>query len=237
MWRTIVFYVLMFFFLIALGGGSAALGVPAEISLAQLAPGIAGLLMLAIFRKDGHQIAFFNRKTPWQRYVVTVLVMLGGTAVTYTLSQLLGIEGTDTTYATASLPLLLLWMPLGAIGEEVGWRGYLHKHLDGQRTGIVSSLIVGLLWATMHVHFFQNGLIFMFFFALLMVAYTIVMYALLHDTKFDVLLAGFFHLMINLSNLLFLDRINVLAFMIIYSLVWTAVATVTLWRQKDIFLH
>jgi hypothetical protein len=75
----------------------------------------------------------------------------------------------------------------------------------------------------------------MAFFALLMISYTIVMYALLHDTEFDVLLASFFHLMINLTNLLFLDRINVLAFMIVYSLVWTAVAAVTLWLKKDQF--
>lgn len=232
--RTIVFYILMFVFLIVLGGGSAAIGVPTEIGLAQLGPGIAGLLMLVIFRKDGHRITFFNRKTPWQRYLLTVLIMLGGTAVTYGLSRFLKVEeGTDTSYAAASLPLLLLWMPLGALGEEIGWRGYLHKYLDGRLTGIVSSLIVGLLWATMHVHFFQNGPIFMAFFALLMISYTIVMYALLHDTEFDVLLASFFHLMINLTNLLFLDRINVLAFMIVYSLVWTAVAAVALWLKKD----
>lgn len=233
--RTVVFYVLMFVFLIMLGGSSAALGVPDEIGLAQLGPGIAGLLMLVIFRKDGHRIAFFNRETPWQRYGYVVLIMLGGTAVTYGLSQLLRVEGTDTSYAAASLSLLLLWMPFGALGEEIGWRGYLHKYLDGRLTGIVSSLIVGLLWATMHVHFFQNGPVFMLFFVLLMISYTIVMYALLRDTGFDVLLASFFHFMINLTNLLFLDRINVLGFMIVYSLVWTAVAVITLWLKKDQF--
>lgn len=233
--RTIIFYVLMFFFLMLLGGGSAAAGLPAEIGLAQLGPGIAGLLMLVIFRKDDHRITFFNRKTPGRRYLITVLILLGGTAVIYTLSQFLKIAGADTSYAAASLPLLLLWMPFGALGEEIGWRGYLHKYLDGRLTGIVSSLIVGLLWTTMHVHFFPNGPIFMAFFALLMMAYTIVMYALLHDTGFDVLLASFFHLMINLTNLLFLDRINVLAFMIVYSLVWTAVAAITLWLKKDQF--
>jgi membrane protease YdiL (CAAX protease family) len=225
----------MFVFLIILGGGSAALGVPAEIGLAQLGPGIASLLMLTIFRQDGHQMTFFNRKTPWQRYGYVVLIMLGGTAVIYVLSQFLKVAGTDTSYATASLPLLLLWMPFGALGEEIGWRGYLHKYLDGRFTGIVSSLIVGLLWATMHVHFFQNGPVFMAFFALLMISYTIVMYALLHDTGFDVLLASFFHLMINLTSLLFLDRVNGLAFMIVYSLVWTAVAAITLWLKKDQF--
>ena len=104
--RTVVFYVLMFVFLIMLGGSSAALGVPDEIGLAQLGPGIAGLLMLVIFRKDGHRIAFFNRETPWQRYGYVVLIMLGGTAVTYGLSQLLRVEGTDTSYAAASLSLL-----------------------------------------------------------------------------------------------------------------------------------
>lgn len=50
---VLLFSVLTAFWLLVLGGASEALGLPIEIGLAQLAPGIAGLLMLVIFRKDG----------------------------------------------------------------------------------------------------------------------------------------------------------------------------------------
>ena len=39
---------------------------------------------------------------------------------------------------------MVLWMPLGALGEELGWRGYLHKKLDPRIRGLFSSLLVGI---------------------------------------------------------------------------------------------
>jgi hypothetical protein len=47
--RIIVFYGLTWFFLILLGGGQQAAGLPAEISLPQWGPGLAALLMLILF--------------------------------------------------------------------------------------------------------------------------------------------------------------------------------------------
>ncbi|MCA9922844.1 MAG: CPBP family intramembrane metalloprotease [Anaerolineales bacterium] len=233
--RIIAFYILMFFFLILLGGGAGVVGLPAELSLPQLAPGIAGLLMLIIFRSDKHQFRIWDRQTPLRRYLLAIAIPLGVGLVVYGLSMRFVEAGSDSGFAAMSPLLLVLWMPFGAFGEELGWRGYLHKYLDGRMTGIGSSLVVGLLWATMHVHFFQNGPIFMLFFALAIISLTIIMYALLQDTAFNVLLAALFHLMINVTNLLVLNRINELSFMIIYGVTWTAVSGITLRLQKDRF--
>ena len=62
--RVGVFYVLTWFFLMMLGGIQQATGIlPPQIGLPQWGPGIAALLMLVIFRKDGFKISFFSKET------------------------------------------------------------------------------------------------------------------------------------------------------------------------------
>jgi membrane protease YdiL (CAAX protease family) len=236
--RIIVFYMLTWFFLILLGGVQQATGiVPAEIGLAQWGPGIAALLMLAIFRKDGFKITFFAKGIPARRYLYAVLIPLGVGLIVYLIRLLISLKSTAVPEIFDKLPLTLLWIPLGAIGEELGWRGYLHKKLDPRMRGLFSSLLVGMLWMPIHVHFLAQGPVFLFFFALTIMSYSVVIYALVQDTGFNVLLATIFHMAINLANFLVLDVIYQTSFMMISSLVLVVVAAVTVFMKRDIFLR
>ncbi len=235
--RIIVFYVLTWFFLMLLGGIQQATGiVPAEIGLAQWGPGIAALLMLVIFRKDGFKLTLFSKGTPTRRYLTAALIPLGVGLVIYLVRFMIPLASTAVPGIFDTLPLTLLWMPLGALGEELGWRGYLHKKLDPHMRGLFSSLLVGILWMPIHVHFLAQGPIFLFFFALMLVSYSVVIYALVQDTQFNVLLAGIFHLSINLANLLVVDLLYQTSFMMINSLVWAVVAAITVIVKRDLFL-
>jgi hypothetical protein len=71
----------------------------------------------------------------------------------------------------------------------------------------------------------------------LIISYSIVIYTLVRDTDFSVLLASIFHLAINLTNLLFLDVIYELPFMIVNSLVWAALAAGLVILKRDLFLN
>lgn len=230
------FYVLTWFFLMLLGGVQQATGLlPPEIGLAQWGPGIAALLMLVLFRKDGHKITFFSNDTPVLRYVYAALIPMGVSLVVYLLKSLLSIEpSVDSPTYGAILPMLL-WMPFGAIGEELGWRGYLHKQLDSRMRGLWSSLLVGLLWMPIHVALYGEGAVFLFFLLLTIISYSIVIYALVQDTGFNVLLASIFHLSINVSNLLFLDVIHETQFMIVNALVWVVVAIIVIFMKRELF--
>ncbi|MEW6027952.1 MAG: CPBP family intramembrane glutamic endopeptidase [Chloroflexota bacterium] len=235
--RVGFFYVLTWFFLMLLGGVQQATGLlPPEIGLAQWGPGIAALLMLAIFRKDNHKIVFFSRETPALRYLYAALVPLGMGLIIFLIRSLLSIEPSADSPVYGSLLPLILWMPLGALGEETGWRGYLNKKLDTRMRGLFSSLLVGALWMPIHVHFFAEGPVFVFFLALLIISYSIVTYALVQDTGFNVLLASIFHLAINLSNLLFLDVIYETSFMMVNAIVWAIVAAAFVLAKRDLFL-
>lgn len=234
--RVIVFYGLTWLFLGLLGGIQQETGlIPPEISLPQWAPGIAALLMLAIFRKDGFKITFFSKETPPTRYLLAALLPVGVGLVIFLIISLLKVESTVVPEVYDNLPLVLLWMPLGALGEELGWRGYLHKKMDSRLRGLISSLVVGLLWMLIHVHFFTQGPVFLVFLALLFISYSIVIYAVVQDTAFNVVLATVFHLAINLSNLLFLGVIYETSFMVVNSLVWMVVAVVVVLMKKDLF--
>ena len=235
--RISIFYVLTWFFLILLGGMQQATGLlPSEVGLAQLAPGMAAILMLVIFRKDGHKIVFVSNRTSLARYLYALLIPVGVSLVVLLIRSLMDITPSAAP-AYGSLTALILWMPFGALGEEIGWRGYLHKKLDARMRGLFSSLLVGILWMPIHVAFLAQGPVFILFLTVLIISYSIVSYALVQDTGFNVVLASIFHLAINLTNLLFLDVIYELSFMIINSLVWAALAAGIVISKRDLFLR
>lgn len=234
--RIGIFYVLTWFFLVLLGGIQQATGLlPPEVGLAQWGPGIAALLMLVIFRRDGHKINFFSKETPFQKYLWAAFIPVGAGLIVLLVRSFMTIEPSGDAPAYGSFLPLILWMPFGALGEEIGWRGYLHKKLDPRMRGLFSSLLVGLLWMPIHVAFLGEGAVFLVFLTLLIVSYSIVIYALVQDTGFNVLLASIFHLAINLTNLLFLDVIYETPFMMVNAIVWTIIAATVVFWKKDVF--
>lgn len=232
--RVVVFYVLTLVFTVVLGGVQQAAAISTNSAiLPQLAPGLAALLMLLILRKDRHQFTIVARRTPVARYALAALIPLGGGLLVLLIHRLL--FAADSAAPAAAPWALLLWFPIGALGEELGWRGYLHKRLDGRLAGLASSLVVGVLWALWHVGMYQNGPLFMAFFALLMVSYSVVIYALVADAGFSVLLATIFHLMINITSLLAYSVVNQISFMAVNSLLWALIAIVVILARRPIF--
>ena len=133
--------------------------------------------------------------------------------------------------------LAYFWIPFGAIGEEIGWRGYLHKILHAKTSGLISSVIVGALWAAFHVQLYKNEPIYLLFFLFLILAYTIVIYPLMVRSNFNILLAALYHTAINFSNLLYIDLLNETQFMLINALVWLVLAVIVILRNKPLFLE
>lgn len=235
--RIIVFYALTWFFVTLLGGIQQVTGLlPPQIGLAQWSPAIAAFLMLLIFRKDGHRILFFSKDTPVIRYIYAALIPVAVGLIVLLISSWVPMAKSEPQAIYDSLWLVVLWMPLGAIGEEIGWRGYLNKMLDGRLRGLVSSLLVGVLWMPIHVTFFAEGPVFIVFLTLLIISYSVVIYSLVQDTGFSVMLASIFHLSINLTNLLFLDVIYETHFMMVNGIVWAIVAAIVVLAKRNIFI-
>lgn len=105
---------------------------------------------------------------------------------------------------------LVLTLVLAAlvIGEEIGWRGFALPRLQERFSPLVSSLILGVLWAAWHLpNAFIPGLSHYFYafpqFLLYVVAMTILFTWLANNTRGSVLLAWIFHAAINASGAFF----------------------------------
>lgn len=238
--RILIFTLLTAFFLVLLGGTVQGLVqsnvLPADtflIFLPQWAPGLAGLLLLLIFRKDGHRITFVDRTMPPVRYLWLILApaLAGLLAYTVALTVFAPFTGTPIT-AT-----VLLAMLLGAFGEELGWRGYLQPRLLRQLNGFWAAVITGLLWTLIHIHIFTGGPLFVGVMALAFVAYSLMLHALLADAKYNLLGATVFHLAVNLvSTLSFSLLLDLnLGFAIVYTTATVLVAAVLVYLRRDLF--
>ncbi len=231
--RIIIFYSLLWFFLILLAVAQQETGIlPPEIGLAQLGPGLAGLLMLVLFRRDGHKIVWWRHPADLRHFMLASLVPFAVAIVLLTGKTLLRVPGSDA----GSLPLAaFLWAPLGALGEEIGWRGYLQQRLKGNLPGIVIAVLIALLWAPIHVQYFANGIVFFAFFTLLIISFSVFIYAITADA-FSVVLATVFHLAVNYASMFFYDMVNSTVFMGLYALIWTLIAAAIVLKNKELFL-
>jgi membrane protease YdiL (CAAX protease family) len=116
--------------------------------------------------------------------------------------------------AWASQPLVLVGWFLnnltrsGGISEEFGWRGYALPRLQARWNALISSVVLGLVWAVWHVPLWflagssQQGSSFWLFLAnlvLLSVLYT----WLFNNAKGSILVAVVFHAMLNTASQMF----------------------------------
>jgi membrane protease YdiL (CAAX protease family) len=107
--------------------------------------GLSGL------RKLGQRIIQF--RFGWRWYVLTLLIVIAGTAGQLTINKLLGNSFNGYLFL-AQLGSFLQLLILGPLSEEIGWRGYALERLQTRWNALTSSLIVGLVWALWHLPLF-----------------------------------------------------------------------------------
>jgi membrane protease YdiL (CAAX protease family) len=220
----------------AIGGLQQEAGLlPGLTFLPQWGPGIAGLVTMLIFlKRDGVRITFFGAQMPLRRYLWAFLLPLGFGLLVFVFARVF-LGDPEPMQLTVTGVLV---MAAGALGEEIGWRGYLHKRIAPHMNGLTSSLLVGVLWTLFHMPYFEGGVLYMAFFGLGLVSLSVMMYALLADYQFNVLGATLFHLAINLTSALAASLVVgfSLPFMIAYGTIAALIATVVVSVRRDLFL-
>jgi membrane protease YdiL (CAAX protease family) len=234
--RILVFYLLAFFFTIVLGGlHQEILHLSPELSfLPQWGPGIAGLLMVWVFRKDGHTLNFSFWELTAKQIAKVFLLPLVPSALLLPVIWFTFPDFNLKLNLETPLILLLLNLAVGAVGEETGWRGYLHKRVSKACTPLVSIAIVSPLWLLWHVGLYQNGLLYMLAALFAFAGYTTVVYLMVRRLDFNIWVAAIFHFGVNIANLVFFTVINQTSFMALYSLAWAVMAIILYLRQNKI---
>jgi membrane protease YdiL (CAAX protease family) len=128
-------------------------GVPGFKSPLWLGTALLGAIgpAIAAWIVDRSSFRGFLRGAIWRWLLAAALIPAGLLLVTNGLSQsLLGLHATSTL---SSWPIY--WVVALAVGanvwEEVGWRSYALRRLEGVLEPWIAAIIVGVFWAVWHV--------------------------------------------------------------------------------------
>ncbi len=126
-------------------------------------------------------------------------------------TPLLSPLGAQAVSQPLSTPLVIVWLLLlGPLPEELGWRGYALDRLQRRWNALVSSLILGVLWAAWHLPLFfikgsyQNSLGFgslsFWAYAMTIVGLSVLFTWIYNNNARSILASILLHAVLNLSG-------------------------------------
>ncbi|MBI4922916.1 MAG: CPBP family intramembrane metalloprotease [Devosia nanyangense] len=179
-------------------------------------------------------------------YVVALLTAPAVTLVTVAL-QAVVIGGSRFADIGALLPVLLIWPMMAALGEEIGWRGFLLPRLQPRFGILPTALVIGAIWGVWHLPahyialkaygdwfipaFLVNG-------PIVLTAHAIIMSWLWNRSGGNLILMVLYHFTITASAMIapsgFTDgAVGVLAAAIAAGGFWVVAIGLLVWRRTD----
>ena len=224
------------FLLTAIGGGFAP--SLAAIAIAWLLGGRRGV---------GQLLAPLRRwRLHWGWYALALLLVPAITLASIAV-QAVFVGPPQWGDLSALIPVALVWPLLAAIGEEIGWRGFLLPRLQPSLGIFGAALFIGIAWGVWHLPadwigmkgygdwffaaFLVNG-------PIVLTGHAIIMAWLWNRTRGNLLLMVLYHLSITASAILApasgtQGATGVLAAGIGAALVWLAALSLLVWRRQD----
>ena len=187
-------------------------------ALAAFCPLIAAVILVYRDRVDGNFAGVvvllkrsfdFNRISAKIWYVPIILLMPGLTAISIGWQHFSGVPLPTLRFPVAWGLLIFVAFFIGALGEELGWSGYIIDPLQHRWGALGASILLGLVWAAWHVVPYMQAhrsVAWMGWYALFTVATRVVMVWIFNNTGKSVFGAAVFHAMLNLSWFLIPDE-------------------------------
>ena len=208
----------VFWWLAALGARDVIPALPGITVIGTFGPLVAAVIVTAQESGRAGLRSLLSRILHWRVAPIWYAVALLGPLVITLVAMVLEVVvlgGQPPSLGTLirELPSTLLTLVVNAVymlifvtlGEEVGWRGYALPALQARYSALISSLILGALWALWHLPVFFNpdtsysNLPF-FLFLPFIVPVAVLMTWLFNSTGGSVLMAMFFHAVINTAD-------------------------------------
>jgi len=208
----------------------------AKLSLAQFGPTIAFILLAILFKGTYISINTKISKIIIVKTIFSIIIPFLLYSVTYFIGKFLGIKLLINSDIQNIMLNYSIWIIIGAIGEEIGWRSFLQPMLDKKYPIFVSSLVVGIIWGLWHINHFINGPLFVFGFLIFSIAYSIIIMYLLKNTEYSLIISSMFHASINLSFKVFLENSygNSKLFLI-HGIIWLIAAIIIVTFQREYY--
>ncbi len=199
-WDLTVFYVLTFILTIVFAVGQQQLKISYDnITLPQLAPAIAVICTFLLFAASKTTLNFNINSIVITKLLLAFILPLVVFGICFYVCKMLGLNTSLTDNLTQSLPLSLIGMFIGAIGEEIGWRGFLQPNLEKKHSVLLSSIITGLMWGLWHIGHYKNGILFMVGFLLFTVSVSVIIRRILEKMNNNLTIPVLFHFSINIG--------------------------------------
>ena len=222
----VIFFVLAFVIAWSLMGlaivnhyGLVDFAPPVEpfLILGSWVPNLAAFMVVAwvLKRKGGIRKLFLGwtqyRVAPQWYLVILSPVFIGILTILF-FHRIYGYSPiAETLLDPASLVAILVFTTItGAMGEELGWRGFALPWLQTRFSALGASLVLGVLWSLWHLPLWFAGLGFevipYWAYFLVGVSFTVLATWVCNNTRGSLLMASLFHLTLNVSVNMFDSR-------------------------------
>jgi hypothetical protein len=131
---------------------------PEAAQLGALSSSLAAIVLVVVEGRKGGLRELLSRFLIWrvglQWWAIALFfAVLPSVAALYLFSLLSGppVDWSGLSPLYTVLPMFLLYTIAAGIGEEFGWRGFLLPRLQTRHNALVSSLIIGVMWAIWHI--------------------------------------------------------------------------------------
>jgi len=130
-------------------------GLPVS-ALTAFCPLIASLILVYREDKNAGMVALLKRAFDLKRisapiwYVPILLLTPAISVLSFVILRLTGTPVPDPTFALLPTLILCLLFFVGALGEELGWSGYVIDPLQDRWGALRASLILGVIWSVFH---------------------------------------------------------------------------------------
>jgi membrane protease YdiL (CAAX protease family) len=138
---------------------------PAASQLGALSSSLAAIVLVVVEGRKGGLRELLSRFLIWrvgfQWWAIALFFAVIPSVAGLYLFDLLGgppVDWSELPPLYTVVPLFIMFTVAAGIGEEFGWRGFLLPRLQTRYNALVSSLIIGGIWAIWHIpEFFIKG--------------------------------------------------------------------------------
>lgn len=171
-------------------------------------------------------------------YLPVILLMPAVTLIGYGYVKMNGTFRPQPAFPVFSVIIFFVLFFIGAIGEELGWSGYIINPLQNRYGAFKASIIVGLVWAVWHIiPYYQahQNTVWIMWQCIGTVFLRTIMVWLFNNTGKSVFAMVLFHAMINISPYLIPNYgTHYDPFIVAVLLIITATVVTCLWGTKTL---